>query len=235
MAKSIVGSAIVSSSLIAQSSSTHTSAPTAATGKTVIGMVLFEGFECLDVFGPIEMFGMVKEKFSIVMLAEKAGPVRSAQGPVVIADRSLADAGKIDLLIVPGGMGTRREVDNAAMLQTLKQLGEATPKVATVCTGSGLLAKTGLLNGIRATSNKRAFKWATSQGPAVKWVAQARWVEDGKFFSSSGVSAGMDMALGIIENYVDRETAEKVAVGAEYEWHSDKNLDPFAKRYGLTD
>jgi transcriptional regulator GlxA family with amidase domain len=159
--------------------------------------------------------------------------VRSSAGPVVIADRSLYEPGPLDVLMIPGGGGTRREVNNTALIEALKKLGTSTPHVASICTGSAVLAKTGLLDGRPATSNKRAFKWATSQGPAVKWVAAARWVEDGKFYTSSGISAGMDMALALIEKLFDRETAVRIAQGTEYEWHSDKTWDPFAKLNGL--
>ncbi len=202
-------------------------------GKRTVGIVLFDGFQCLDVFGPLEMLSMVRDRFTFVMLAEKTGPVRSGQGPVVMADRTLAEPGQIDILIVPGGMGTRREVNNPALIAALNALAVATPHVASVCTGSALLARTGLLDGKPATSNKRAYAWATSQGPSVAWVAEARWVETGKYFTSSGISAGMDMALGLIERLFDRETAEKAAQSAEYEWHSDPHRDPFAKLNGL--
>ena len=95
-------------------------------------------------------------------------------------------------------MGTRRLVSDQAFLDELRRQSERARYVATVCTGSGLLARTGALDGRRATSNKFSFNWAVSQGPHVTWVPEARWVEDGKFFTSSGVSAGIDMALGLI-------------------------------------
>ena len=199
----------------------------------VIGMVVFEGFELLDVFGPLEMFGMLRDKVAITILAERTGPVRSGAGPSVIADRALSEPGPLDVLMIPGGGGTRREVSNAPFIASLNALGTRTPHVASICTGSALLARTGLLDQRKATTNKRAYKWATGQGPAVNWVAAARWVEDGKYFTSSGVSAGMDMALGLIEKLFDHETAVSIARGAEYEWHADKTWDPFAKLNGL--
>merc|ERR1711969_272704 len=110
-------------------------------------MVVFEGFELLDVFGPLEMFGMINDRVDTVLIAEKAGPVASRTGPKTVADVSFADAPKLDIVMVPGGSGTRREVDNSAFLGAMKRLSEATPQVASVCTGSGLLAKAGLLNG----------------------------------------------------------------------------------------
>lgn len=198
-----------------------------------VGMVVFEGFELLDVFGPLEMFGMLREKVAITILAERLGSVRSSAGPAVLAERTLVEPEPLDVLLIPGGMGTRREVNNLAFLDPLRALAVATPRVASICTGSALLACTGLLDQRRATTNKRSYQWATSQGAAVNWVATARWVQDGKYFTSSGVSAGMDMALGLIATLFDRATAEGVARGAEYEWNSDRDRDPFAELNGL--
>jgi transcriptional regulator GlxA family with amidase domain len=205
----------------------------ATTSAIKVGAVIFEGFELLDVFGPLEMFGMLKERAAITMLAEKAGSVRSSQGPACAAEASLAGNHGLDVLLIPGGMGTRREVSNQAFVEELRRHAEAARFVATVCTGSGLLAKSGALDGRRATSNKFAFKWAVEQGPGVRWVPEARWVEDGKYFTSSGVSAGIDMSLGLIARIFDRETSLRVANWAEYEWHEDKEWDPFAKLNGL--
>ncbi len=226
---------IASSTLAAISamSSTLPAATTVPPSRLAVGMIVFEGFELLDVFGPLEMFGMLREKVSITILAERLGPVRSSAGPAVLAERTLAEPGPLDVLLIPGGMGTRREVGNVAFVNSLRALAEAAPHVGSICTGSALLARTGLLDRRRATTNKRSYQWATGQGLAVNWVAAARWVEDGKYFTSSGVSAGMDMALGLIEKLFDRATAEGVARGAEYEWHSDKDRDPFAKLNGL--
>lgn len=210
-----------------------TSMNSAAPPPLAVGMIVFDGFELLDVFGPLEMFGMLREKVAITILAERLGPVHSSAGPAVVAERTLAEPGRLDVLLIPGGMGTRREVANVAFLHSLQALAVVTPRVASICTGSALLARTGLLDQRRATTNKRSYRWATSQGAAVNWVATARWVEDGKYFTSSGVSAGMDMALGLIEILFDRAAAEGVARGAEYEWNSDRDRDPFAKVNGL--
>jgi putative intracellular protease/amidase len=198
-----------------------------------VGALLFPGFELLDVFGPLEMFGCLGERAWITMLAEEPGSVRSHQGPACVADAALAGDHGLDVLLIPGGIGTRRLVSSQPFLDELRRQCDWARYVATVCTGSGLLARTGALDGRAATSNKFAFNWAVSQGPKVRWVAAARWVEDGKFFTSSGVSAGMDMALGLIARVFGRETSLEVARRAEYEWHEDKDRDPFAKQNGL--
>lgn len=202
--------------------------------KKKLGMILFDGFELLDVFGPLEMFGMLKDRVDILMIADRAGPVRSGAGPQAVADFGFADAPKLDIVMIPGGIGTRRGVNNTGFMESLKTLARATPQVATICTGSGLLAKTGLIDGVKATSNKMAWKWATAQGAKVAWVPQARWVEDGKYISSSGISAGTDMALGLIAKMYGRDMAQWVAHRAEYRWNEDATDDPFAAMNGLT-
>lgn len=203
--------------------------------KLRLGALLFEEFELLDVFGPLEMFGLLRDRVEIVMLGQRRGAVRSNQGPRGWVDVTLAEAPAVDVLLIPGGWGTRRGVEDPVLLQALKDQAEGAAWVATVCTGTALLARTGLLNGRRATSNKLAFKWVMSQGPEVNWVPEARWVEDGKFFTASGVSAGMDMALGLIGKLFDRETSLQVARWAEYTWNDDPARDPFAKPAGLVD
>jgi putative intracellular protease/amidase len=195
--------------------------------------VLFDGFELLDMFGPLEMFGMLEGRARIVMLAQAPGAVRSNPGPSCMADAALAAAPALDVLLVPGGMGTRRELSNGPFLDELRRQAEKARFVASVCTGSILLASAGLLDGKSATSNKRVFKMVASRWSAVHWVAEARWVEDGRFFTSSGVSAGMDMALGLIARLTDWDTSLEVANRAEYEWHQDKGWDPFARLNGL--
>jgi putative intracellular protease/amidase len=198
-----------------------------------VGTLLFPGFELLDVFGPLEMFGALRDDFSLEMVAATAGPIASRQGPKAIADVTLSEAKPYDILLIPGGQGTRREVGNPVLIDWLHRHAEASAVVATVCTGTALLARTGLLDGRKATTNKAAFGWVTAQGPGVDWQPRARWVVDGKFYTSSGVSAGMDMALALIAASAGADTAHAVAGYAEYRWNSDPDDDPFAALYGL--
>ena len=198
-----------------------------------IGVVLFHEFELLDVFGPLEMYGMAPESFEICMVAERGGEVASRQGPKSVVEHEFSGGRQYDILLVPGGRGAREEVGNSTLLEWIRDQSKGAEYVTSVCTGSALLAKAGVLDGVRATTNKRAFAWATSQSDMVKWEKEARWVEDGKFFTSSGVSAGMDMALAVIEKLLGQETAEQIATWTEYEWHKNSRWDPFAKIHGL--
>jgi transcriptional regulator GlxA family with amidase domain len=199
--------------------------------KKTLGVVLFPVFELLDVFGPLEMFGNLKDQLDIVMIAERPGPVESAQGPKVHADVGFSECPKLELLLVPGGMGTRQQVENPAMLQFLRARAAEAEIVMSVCTGSGLLAKAGVLDGKQATSNKKSFAWASSQSDKVAWVKKARWVDDGERVTSSGVSAGMDMALAVITRLFGEDTAERLALYTEYDWHREPSWDPFADKW----
>src|SRR5262245_51936844 len=107
-----------------------------------VGAILFEGFELLDFFGPLEMFGLLQEDARITVIAEKTGSVKSSGGPSAIAEATMADSQGFDVLLIPGGIGTRREIRNPPFMTELTRLTEASKVVATVCTGSLLLAKT---------------------------------------------------------------------------------------------
>lgn len=195
--------------------------------KKHIGIVLYPAFELLDVAGPMEMWGNVPD-FDLITVAEKAGPVSSLQSATLTAAYSFADAPKLDILMVPGGMGTLTELTNEKMLAFLRERSAKAEIVTSVCSGSAILAKAGVLDGHKATSNKLYFSLATAQSDKVEWVLRARWVDDGKFITSSGVSAGMDMALHLVARLYGESQAEKIAKVTEYTWHRDPSDDPFA-------
>ena len=194
----------------------------------------------LDYFGPLELFSVIgSETVRIHTVAETAGPVAAAIGsegpigPQVVAEYGFDTAPQFDVLLVPGGAGTVTELENPAMLDFLRRQCADAQLVASVCTGSALLAKAGVLDGHRATSNKQVFALAANQSDQVTWVESARWVEDGKFFTSSGVSAGMDMALAIIKKLWGDDRANQASSYTEYTWHRDADNDPFAEELNL--
>lgn len=204
------------------------------TEKRRVGILLFGGFELLDVFGPAQLFGMLKSHFEVLMIGQTAEAVTSAQGPVVHVDRQVSEIDSLDILVVPGGMGTRREVENDALLSWLQTTSLSCAFVTSVCTGAALLARSGLLDGRRATSNKSALEWVCTQGPNVEWVKKARWVRDGQFWTSSGVSAGMDMSLALIEELHGEKLTSAIANATEFERHTDPAWDPFSELYDFT-
>jgi transcriptional regulator GlxA family with amidase domain len=198
-----------------------------------LAALLFDGFELLDVFGPLEMLGQLKDDLEIVMVAEATGPVCSAQGPAGYAHCSLKEDDAYDIILIPGGMGTRSAVHNDACINWIARHAASASYIASVCTGAGLLAKAGVLDGKQATTNKLAYAWVCAQGPKTQWIAKARWVKDGNVFTSAGVSAGIDMSLALIAEIWGQSRAEEIAVWAEYSWNSDAASDVFAARHGL--
>lgn len=198
-----------------------------------LGILLFPSFELLDVFGPLEMFQHCAATSPAVLIAERPGAVANVFGTHVVAQYGIDDCPKLRCLVVPGGIGTRLEVNNDRLLRFIAERAREVEVMASVCTGAGLLARAGVLDGRRATTNKWSFSWVQSQGPDVQWVKEARWVQDGNVFTSSGVSAGIDMALAIIARLDSPQAAIKIALRTEYEWHRDPSWDPFAKAAGL--
>jgi putative intracellular protease/amidase len=194
-----------------------------------LGAILYERFELLDYYGPLEMFGSVGPELHIVTVAEKTGPIASVQGPKTVADYDFGNCPRLDLILLPGGFGTAEQLGNAALHAFLRDRAKAAEVTMSVCSGSAILAKAGLLDGRRATSNKQWFDLARMQSANVDWVTEARWVEDGPFATSSGVSAGTDMALAVIARLYGKAKADEIAEATEYEWHTDSTRDPFVK------
>jgi transcriptional regulator GlxA family with amidase domain len=190
--------------------------------------VLFAGFELLDVFGPVELLSRFPQDISVVMVGPRAGAVRSSQGTEVIAMVGYDDAPAPDIVMVPGGLGTRALAADKTFLEWLRRWASDADLVTSVCTGSALLAAAGLLDGYRATSNKRAFAWASGHGSDVEWVASARWVHDRDRWTSSGVAAGMDMTAALIGELFGPVQAQRAAEEIELELHTDATWDPFA-------
>lgn len=195
--------------------------------KMEIAFLLFDNYETLDVFGPVEIFGRLVDKYDLKFYSLEGGIIKNRHKVSVMTEKLPEFETAPYMLFIPGGLGTRKEVDNETLIEHIKNISNQSDYVFTVCTGSALLAKSGLLDDREATSNKRAFSWVVTNGPNVKWDAAARWKVDGKFYTSSGVSAGMDMALGFLADRHGKEFARNVALEIEYNWIEDKNNDTF--------
>ncbi|ULQ58575.1 DJ-1/PfpI family protein [Brucepastera parasyntrophica] len=191
-----------------------------------VNCLLFNDFETLDLFGPVEVFGKV-EGYNINYYSINGGNIISAQNAQINTENVNA-IGAGGILIIPGGKGTRKLVHDNEFIQKLKYAAEKSEWCLTVCTGSALLAKTGLLDNRNATSNKIAFEWVKSNGKNVNWKYTARWVADKKYYTSSGISAGIDMSLGFIFDRFGEEKVNQISNMMEYEWKNDKDHDPFA-------
>ena len=194
-----------------------------------VGILLFEEFETLDVFGPVEILGRLKNDYKIKFYSLSGGDISNSHGVTIFTKKLEEIKTGVDIFLIPGGYGTRREVENDSLLKAIRNISELSKYVLTVCTGTALLAKTGLLDFRKATTNKIAFDWVITNGQNVNWIEQARWVVDQKFYTSSGVSAGMDMALGFLKDLHGIKIARQVAEEIEYEWTEDSENDSFCK------
>ena len=190
-------------------------------------ILLYEQFELLDACGPAEVIGELSEYYRIRFVSQSGGLVMCKQR-MAVDTLAFEDIDSGGVLLIPGGYGTRPLADDAGFISKLRELAEAAPYVLTVCSGSALLARTHLLDGRKATSNKLSFTWVMAQGAQVHWQKSARWVKDGKYYTSSGVSAGIDMALGFVSDRFGEEKAMWIAKYMEYVWNQDQDNDPFA-------
>ena len=185
-----------------------------------VAFVLFDGAEELDWIGPLEVFGVtsqiVKDSCKVYTVSETGGQVTCANRVRVVVDYGFADCPKPDIIVIPGGYGTRKEMENPAMLEWLRTASAAAELTTSVCTGALVLASAGLLEGKRATTwfGVRAdlanFKDVTPAGP------EERWVDEWPVITAQGVSAGIDMALHVVGRLWSPETARRVQQVIEY-------------------
>ncbi|TFK22245.1 DJ-1/PfpI family protein [Coprinopsis marcescibilis] len=221
------------------------SAPTDAVPVS-FGLILYNGFQALDVFGPIDALNVLSLAYPIKLhiIAKSLDPVStktpqgfehpgSAFSQSIVPTHTFDNAPKLDVLIIPGGLGNRPPEDVGSLLEYIRRVYPTVQYVITVCTGSYLLACTGILDGRTATTNKAGFRRVAEACPNVNWVGKARWVADGNIWTSSGVSAGLDVIFAWIEKVYGDGIAKKIANWLEYERHTDPNWDPFADLYGL--
>ena len=179
-------------------------------------------------FGPVEAFSHLSNEPDIFLVSEDGKPVLSSQGQSIICDYSLKDKFEFDLLIIPGGMGTRNEDSMQPLIPWITAAYSPSRIIFSICTGSMLLAATGLLDYKKATTNKKAFNLVSSTNTNVEWVKKARWVKSKNIYTSSGVSAGIDASLGIVSDYYGVDEAMKIVNLMEYVWNKDPKKDPFA-------
>ena len=192
-----------------------------------VTVLLFDNFETLDVFGPVEILGRLKDRYQVLFCSMQGGLIKNEHGISIVTEPIEAIKNQVEIFLIPGGHGTRKEVDNIQLIDKVTEVCRLSKFVFTVCTGTAILAKTGLLDGKKATSNKKAFDWVTTQGKQVHWIRKVRWTKDEKFYTSAGVSAGMDMTLGFLQDIHGIEFARKVAFEIEYNWIENMEEDNF--------
>jgi transcriptional regulator GlxA family with amidase domain len=211
------------------------------TSPRTVGILIFNEVEVLDFCGPFEVFSIVRSTkettgdqplFTALIIAERAGVVRCRGGLLVQPHHTIVDHPPLDILVIPGGQGTRREQTNQSLLDWIAAQDRQTSLTTSVCTGAFLLAANGLLDGRRATTHWASIDRLRELRPAIDVRSDQRVVDEGRIITSAGVSAGIDMALAIVARLHGLETAEATARQMEYDALPGGLLTAFSPKTG---
>jgi transcriptional regulator GlxA family with amidase domain len=196
-----------------------------------VGIVVFDDVEVLDFCGPFEVLSVTRldesrrreqpSPFEVLLVAERPGAVVATGGLKVTPDVTFGDCPPLDVLLVPGGWGTRREIHNAGMLAWLAARGRQVPLLTSVCTGAMLLGQAGLLDGLHATTHWRSLDWMEESFPRVTVERDLHVVEDGRVLTSAGISAGIDLAFRLVARVHGEAIARATARHMEYPYPED--------------
>ena len=196
-----------------------------------VGILIFPAVELLDFCGPYEVFSVTRldeEKrradpspFEVLLVAETLDPVVATGGLRVIPDATLETCPPLDILVVPGGWGTRAEMKNQRVLKWIAERAREIETLTSVCTGAMLLGQIGLLDGRRATTHWRSLEWMRQSFPSVTVEDKLHVVEDGQVLTSAGISAGIDMALRVVARYCGEAVGRATARHMEYPFPDD--------------
>ncbi|MBN1798589.1 MAG: DJ-1/PfpI family protein [Spirochaetales bacterium] len=186
-----------------------------------IGILLFDNIDLLDITGPYEVFSLARTEdnqniFKLSTVAQTKQAISTWSGFNITPVYCFSDFPKPDILFVPGGIGTRTEIGNNALIQFIKDIYPHIELVISVCTGALLLAKAGLLKGLRATTHHSALNLLSELEPTASIEKTERYVDNGKIILSAGISAGIDMSFYIIKRLYGKEMAKQVAEHMEY-------------------
>jgi transcriptional regulator GlxA family with amidase domain len=213
------------------------------------GVVVYPGFQALDAFGPLDVLNLLSlshplqlsviasnlEPVSTQVLDPEQNVANSRFSQSIVPTHTFDDPpAQLDVLLVPGGFGMSSSIDTADAVAYIKKAYPSLKYIFTVCTGSTVIARAGILDGRRATTNKKGWEWTLAEGHNnVRWVSEARWVVDGNIWTTSGVAAGMDGIFAFVGKVYGEETAKLIANVIEYEPHTDPSWDPFAKIWNV--
>ena len=190
--------------------------------KKNLAIMLFDDAEVLDFAGPFEVFSVTNELnnnklFNVYTAALKRNPIIAKNGLSVNPDYDFTQAPRPDLLIIPGGYGTRKLLQQPDAINWIRENSSTAQKVMSVCTGALLLAKAGLLEGLKATTHYQVLDTLAELAPNTKILRNERFVDNGKILTSAGVSAGIDMSLYVVGLLYGQEEAKRTAKYIEYE------------------
>ena len=200
-----------------------TSASSSAGVPLVVGILVFPEVDLLDATGPAEVFGAVAATtaaagFRVMTIAQTSAPVRTTVGVRLLPDSTVDEVVHLDLLVVPGGDGSRRVVDDPSLLQSARTLTERADRVLSVCTGARVLAALGLLDGCDVTTHHSAVEEIAQRAPTAALRPHRRYTDNGAVLTAAGVTAGIDLALHVVDQTYDLAAAEATARYLEHPW-----------------
>ena len=198
--------------------------------RRAVAILIFPGVELLDFAGPFEVFSAARQSlatpaplFDVFTVAETLDPLRCNNPVTVVPDYSLASCPPADILVIPGGQGTRTAINRPELIAWIRARAAAAEIATSVCTGSFLLAQAGLLEGKTATTHWGSIERLRESFPATTISEQVRWIDEGAVITSAGVSAGIDMALHVIARLHGAEAAATTARWIEYDyWNNEE-------------
>ena len=189
--------------------------------KKVLALFIFDDVEVMDFAGPFEVFSVANELnnhdlFDIKIISVNSTPVRAKNGLFVNPDCSINEISKADIVIIPGGDGTRPLLKHKEVINWIKKISLNAEVVASVCSGALLLAQAGLLSGLKATTHHQVLETLRDMAENIQVVDNIRFIDNGKIITSAGISAGIDMSFYIVERFYGQSTAEATARYMEY-------------------
>ncbi len=196
-----------------------------------VGIYVYPEVEVLDFAGPFEVFSTASRvtrrlhpdappPFEAILVAAQPGPVKARAGFTVVPDATLADHPPLDVLLVPGGVH-EPEREKGEVIAWIAAQARAARLTASVCTGAFLLAKAGLLDGLEVTTHWEDLADLRRAFPALRVQEDVRWIEHPRIATSAGISAGLDMSLGLVARLAGAELAERTARQMDYEWRRE--------------
>jgi len=191
--------------------------------KRRVCIVIFDEVEVLDFCGPFEVFSVTggrqgRTPFEVCTVSQDGERITTRGGLSVNPAYSFENCPRPDILLMPGGMGTRREINNPGMLNWLRSNAESAELILSVCSGALVLGKAGLLNGLSATTHHGALDELRAINPGIAVDGRKRFIDNGRVIVSAGISAGIDMSLHVVARLLCKEQAQETARYMEYEW-----------------
>ena len=197
-----------------------------------VGLFLFDDVELLDFAGPYEVFSVTSELsdyslFRVFSVSEDGETIRTGNGLKVVPDFAFDNHPEIDILIIPGGVGTKKEMDKSAIVEWVRWNHDRAKMTVSVCSGARILARMGLLDGLEITTHHEVFDEVRRIAPSVRLNPTARFIDNGRILTAGGISAGIDASLHIIRKLHGEEIADRTARYMEYgDWRNLPEENP---------